>query len=75
MRRLSISQKKLLIKEADTRPGVVLSWDNLSISTIKRLEKLNDYETLWSDADRFLTDYLVARKYHGTKEFDLKGWN
>ena len=34
----------------------VTSWDDIPATDRKHLEMMNDYETLWSDAQRWLMD-------------------
>ena len=40
-------------------------WDDLPQEVRERLEELNDYETLWSDTERWLSDRFFDEKYGG----------
>jgi len=51
MRKLNIKQKKLLNKWS-----VYNHWDELPGDVRLKLADINDYETLWSDASRYLGD-------------------
>lgn len=58
MRKLSSGQKKILdnyIKYEDkfTIPDEILD----------QLDKLNSYENMWSDAERYIQDKIINRKY------------
>jgi hypothetical protein len=57
MRKLSAVQQRLLSSER------VLFWDELSENMKNHLTSLNDYETLPQDAERFLNDQYVKRRY------------
>lgn len=59
-RKLTIAQKKILECQTDK-----LGWDDLSPSVQSKLEAINDYETLWADASRYLSDLYYARKIKG----------
>lgn len=51
MRKLNNKQKKVLNKWATYN-----HWDELPGDVRLKLSALNDYETLWSDASRYLGD-------------------
>jgi hypothetical protein len=53
MRKLSMKQKQLIAKQGKVTPAL-----------LAQLEKVNDYETLWSDAQRFADDLMLHRKQH-----------
>ena len=55
MRKLNKKQKKILDMEAMRS---IISVDDIENSIWKELEGLNDYETLWSDANRYLWDNM-----------------
>lgn len=58
-RKLTKKQKALLDKQVETKDLFdVLEVDGL----IEKLEKINDYETLIHDANRYLTDKSFDRK-------------
>jgi hypothetical protein len=54
MRGLTKGQKKLL----DTQNGITHA-DDMSPSAWENLEDLNDYETLYQDASRYLYDNYI----------------
>jgi hypothetical protein len=57
-RSLTKSQKELL----NRAPTIALSVDDIP-GLLQELEKINDYETLWQDANRFLSDrYFAAQR-------------
>lgn len=51
-RKLNAKQKKLL----DALSSDIFSWDDIPQNIRNQLEKINDYETLWSDAQRYISD-------------------
>ena len=51
MRKLSMKQKQLIAKQGRVTPTL-----------LAQLEKVNDYETLWSDAQRFADDLMIHRQ-------------
>lgn len=51
MRKLSMKQKQLIAKQGRVTPAL-----------LAQLEKVNDYETLWSDAQRFADDLMIHRQ-------------
>ena len=54
MRQLTNSQKKVLDRAfAEYSPK---SWDELEMSEIEKLEKINDTEILWQETNRYLGD-------------------
>ena len=55
MRKLSSEQKILLDKYN------VIDVEQLPPSTLKRLEQMNEYETLHHDANRYLSDNYFER--------------
>lgn len=70
MRRLSLKQKKLVKEYFDND---LLDYTNVEhrqnkADLIIKLEKLNDYETLWSDVDRLVDDLI------SNEDLDLKNW-
>jgi hypothetical protein len=73
MRRLSIKQK-LIIKDYYGKNESVpfehlTSDDNKAYcDLINNLEKINDYETLWSDTERLLWDLMM------NDNLDIKNW-
>ncbi|MBQ2350435.1 MAG: hypothetical protein II393_04150 [Cytophagales bacterium] len=71
MRKLSLKQKKLVKEYFDND---LLDYTNVEhrqnkVDLINKLEKFNDYETLWSDVDRLIDDLI------SNKDLDLKNWS
>lgn len=64
MRKLNSKQKTIIDKwlEQNTEIDVLDSQDMDAITT-ERLEELNDYENLYVDIDRYLSDKLFERNY------------
>ena len=56
-RKLSVRQKKV-IKTLVNVPNI-FGWNDFPTSIQNELESINFYETLWSDAQRFLSDEKV----------------
>ncbi len=61
MRKLTVKQKKLLDKQLLTRG--IWTVEAIPYSVWEEIESLNDYETLWQDADRYLWDKYYARRW------------
>lgn len=57
MRRLSAKQKKII--ENHVKLYGVRNINQL----VSECEKLNDYETLWCDVERYATDYYCDMEY------------
>jgi len=55
MRNLTKEQKALLDKYSN-----VTNVDDISTIDFEELEEMNDYKTLWSDANRYLSDNYYA---------------
>jgi len=53
-RKLTASQKKVLDNSNANH------WDALSPAMRDQLERMNDYETLWSDVSRYLGDRAMS---------------
>lgn len=53
MRKLTIEQKIIIMDYVKTQVMTEKVKDEL----LTKLEKINDYETLWSDMERFINDY------------------
>ena len=56
MRRLTKKQEKIIEKYISRYYRDFENNGNVEI-LLEELEKINDYETLWSDADRYAWDY------------------
>lgn len=50
MRNLTMKQKRMIAKAGRVTPTLLLE-----------LEKVNDYETMWQDANRFCDDLRIKR--------------
>ena len=60
-RKLTQEQKRIL----DTRVDyMTLAYDDIRSDVRRDLERINDYETLWSDVERYLWDKNVEAKYN-----------
>ena len=73
MRRLSIRQKMVIKTYYDKNRNIsfehLTSEDNKAYADlINNLEKINDYETLWSDTERLLFDLMMC------DNLDIKNW-
>lgn len=58
MRQLIVHQKKLLKKWHEAGARTV---DDLTLEEMETLEKINDHETIWHNANRFLSDLTWAK--------------
>ena len=66
MRQLSKKQKKYIeqwFNEAWTGAGSVYMIDQMPQHMQKTLEAMNDHETLWQNADRFINDLACNKVY------------
>lgn len=57
--KLSKRQMRIL----DQAPPGVLAYDDLPVEMIEELESINNYETLWTDAERYIGDKEMDRMY------------
>lgn len=69
MRRLTTEQKRILTKHYKT-----FGTTALNMIAMIALEANNDYETLWQDAHRFLSDYQSELNYGRKTTEELKQW-
>ena len=60
-RKLTVKQKKLLTV-AFNDYGII-NVDDLNLNQYNEIYCLNEYETFWSDANRFLRDLSVLPKF------------
>jgi len=58
-RKLTKSQETLLRTVSDN----IISYDDLPKLVSEKLVRMNDYESLWSDVDRFLWDKAMDARY------------
>ena len=66
MRKLSKKQKQLLEHEFNENDVVLIQ--DLSKGKQAKLESLNDYETLYQDASRYLNDLFFNNVYNPVPE-------
>jgi hypothetical protein len=65
MRKLSIRQKKFLRDQFIDNN--IMYIEDMSFDSIEKLEALNDYETLYQDANRFLHDCRWTKTHFSDK--------
>jgi hypothetical protein len=65
MRKLSIRQKKFLRDQF--MDNNIMYIEDMSFDSIEKLEALNDYETLYQDANRFLHDCRWTKTHFSDK--------
>jgi len=58
-RRLTVQQKNIIRQEIDMEN--IRCADDISEYNWNELLILNDYETLWQDANRFIYDYRMSK--------------
>ena len=68
MRKLTSKQQNFLKNILESR-GCIYSVDRLTASEIKKLEFMNDYETLWQDSNRFIMDYRMENASFRRKSY------
>jgi hypothetical protein len=61
VRALNSKQKELLIKEIGSNKGIYM-YEDLSDRIKNELERLNDFETLIEEVNRFLWDYNTQKE-------------
>jgi len=54
-RKLTVKQKNLITTYSQNHP-TACSWNHLSHEFRTYLLTINDYETLWSDTERYISD-------------------
>lgn len=60
MRKLTVSQKKILNQQA---ANGITNWDELPIEIIERLKAINNTEILWQEVNRYLNDAYWTKKF------------
>ena len=60
MRKLTVSQKKILNQQA---ANGITNWDELPIEIIERLLAINNTEILWQEVNRYLSDAYWTKKF------------
>jgi hypothetical protein len=65
MRKLSAKQKKIVQRywEEDKLDNTNVEYHLNKEQLLEELEKINDYETLWSDLDRLICDLIFSDNY------------
>lgn len=66
MRKLSKKQKNFIKNWFDNLwagAGTVYSVDQMNSTEQNKLEAMNDHETLWSNADRYINDLAMEKMY------------
>jgi len=64
MRQLTAKQKKLLAKILDSdKNSDIRGVDDLPTAVWDELERINDTEILWQEANRFIYDYNLNKIY------------
>lgn len=72
MRGLTQAQKKVL-----TQHYLKTGEHSINTEVSRELEDINDYETLWSDARRFINDYswkVLSFSRNGMTANEVKEW-
>jgi hypothetical protein len=71
MRKLNNKQKQLIKEyfDNDLLDNTNVEYEQNKDELINNLEKINDYETLWSDVDRLIWDLSF------NKNLDIKNWS
>jgi hypothetical protein len=68
MRNLNNKQKKYITQwfnESWKGAGSVYTIDQMPIEMQDKLQSMNDHETLWQNADRFIGDMATKKVYGG----------
>lgn len=62
MRKLNMKQKKIVQRywEEDKLDSTNVEYYNNKEELLEELEKINDYETMWSDLDRLINDLYFS---------------
>ena len=70
MRKLNAKQKKIIkvYWENDLLDNTNIDYNYNKNFLLSQLEKINDYETLWSDLDRLIDDLIWSDDYKKTIE-------
>lgn len=70
MRKLNAKQKKIIKAywENDLLDSTNVDYHYNKNFLLSQLEKINDYETLWSDLDRLIDDLIWSDDYKKTIE-------
>lgn len=70
MRKLNAKQKKIIKTywENDLLDNTNVDYHYNKNFLLSQLEKINDYETLWSDLDRLINDLIWSDDYKKTIE-------
>jgi hypothetical protein len=66
MRNLNNRQKKAIekwVEESLEDNWAIFTIDQMDEDDAKKILAMNDHETFWQNADRFITDLLLKNKY------------
>ena len=68
MRKLNMKQKKIVQRywEEDKLDSTNVEYHLYKKQLLEELEKINDYETMWSDLDRLINDLYFSEDYEQT---------
>jgi hypothetical protein len=61
MRKLNAEQKNLLKKELESKKSIYM-YEELSLAVREELERLNDFETIIDEINRFLWEYNTEKE-------------
>lgn len=61
MRKLNAEQKNLLKKELESKKSIYM-YEELSLAVREELERLNAFETIIEEVNRFLWDYNTEKE-------------
>ena len=73
MRKLNAKQKKLIDKWFDenwTGAGSLYTVDQMSQADQEKLQAMNDHETLWQNADRYIGDKACENVHRKKNPWD-----
>ena len=71
MRNLTLRQKRYIkqwFNEAWKGAGSIYSIEQMPIEMQDTLEAMNDHETLWQNADRYIADISMERVYNNSRQ-------
>lgn len=63
MRNLTRQQQNYIKSIVENSGFTIMSVDNLETEECEMLERMNNYENLWSDANRYINDLQMERIY------------
>ena len=66
MRNLNKKQKNAIkkwVEDCEWSGIDIYTIDQMSIDSANKILAMNDHETFWQNADRFITDIIMEKKY------------